>query len=46
MNDADILVWPDGTWCYRRELARMASMPDDYRVIYVETEEYDQFDRW
>jgi hypothetical protein len=29
----DVLVWPDGTWCYYFERAEYSHMSDDYRVI-------------
>lgn len=33
MNDEDICVWADGTWCYGEELEEMTHMSDDFRVI-------------
>jgi hypothetical protein len=40
MNLEDILMWPDGTWCYRHELSEMTHMSDDYRVIAFDSAEY------
>jgi len=43
-NDQDdILVWPDGTWCYRYELREYAHMSDDYTVLSFGTPEYEIF---
>jgi hypothetical protein len=35
----DLIVWPDGTQCFRHELEQYTHMSDDYSV-YV----YDTFD--
>lgn len=32
MSD-DILLWADGTWCYRDELSEFSHMSDDWEVI-------------
>lgn len=37
MNPDDILLWPDGTWCYSSDLSEYAFMSDDYEVIKVGT---------
>ena len=29
----DVLVWSDGTWCYRHELSEMNHKSDDYVVL-------------
>ena len=39
----DLFVWSDYTWCYREELEQMAHMSDDFRIIYVDTQEYEEF---
>ena len=39
----DILLWPDGTWCYRYELKEMTHKSDDYGVLYFDSEEYNEF---
>lgn len=36
----DICVWPDGTYCDRRELVEMNHMSDDYTVLYCDTPEW------
>jgi hypothetical protein len=41
MDENDILLWPDGTWCYRYELTRHADKGDDYRVIPVGTQAWE-----
>jgi len=40
MNIEDLLMWSDGTWCYRYELSEMNHMSDDYRVIAFDSDEY------
>ena len=39
----DVLVWSDGTWCYRYELWEMTHMSDDFSVLYFGTDEYWKF---
>lgn len=39
-SDDDLIVWPDGTTCYRSELSEFGYMSDDYEVIPVDTERY------
>jgi hypothetical protein len=36
----DIMVWPDGTWCYRRDLESMTHMSDDYAVLHESSKSY------
>jgi mRNA-degrading endonuclease RelE of RelBE toxin-antitoxin system len=37
----DIMLWPDGEWCYRYELSEfMRVRSDDYRVLYLGTSEH------
>jgi hypothetical protein len=33
MNPDDILLWPDGFWCFREELDPRFLREDNYRVI-------------
>lgn len=43
-SSEDVCVWADGTWCLREEVEEyMMFMSDDYRVIPVDSPEYDQF---
>lgn len=37
----DIMLWPDGEWCYRYELSEfMKERSDDFRVIYLGSKEW------
>ena len=40
-SSEDILRWPDGSWCYREDLATCHWKSDDYEVIRFGTPEYD-----
>jgi len=40
MSPDDILVWPDGEWCFAHELAEMAHRGDDYIRIADWEEDY------
>lgn len=40
----DICVWPDGSYCDRRDLLEMPWKGDDYKVLYVDTPEWEGFD--
>lgn len=33
----DIIIWPDGTYCERRELGGYNHMGDDYQVLWTDT---------
>lgn len=39
----DVFVWPDGTWCYRHEASEFSHMSDDYYVLYMGTQEWQDF---
>ena len=39
----DVIVWEDGTWCYRCELWEMGHMSDDYTALFTETPEWVYF---
>ena len=39
-SSEDVLVWADGTWCYRCELHEMNHMSDDYEVFYLDTPDW------
>lgn len=30
----DVMIWPDGTWCYRVELSEMTHMSDDFTRVH------------
>lgn len=40
ISEDDIIVWPDGTWCYRRDLDDYGWMSDDYIVFPVDSAEW------
>lgn len=33
VNGEDLCVWPDGTQCFRDELADYTHMSDDYEIV-------------
>lgn len=39
----DILVWSNGTWCYRYEQHEMTHLGDDFQILYFGTPEYNLF---
>ncbi len=40
----DIIVWPDGSWCYPEELHEMQHRGDDYIKIILTGESYEDGD--
>lgn len=40
MNSDDVLIWPDGCWCFRSELSEFGYRGDDFRVVPVGTSEW------
>jgi hypothetical protein len=40
MNPDDILLWPDGFWCFREELCKEFLRDDKYRVILQHSDEW------
>ncbi len=42
-SDHDVMLWPDGTWCYREDLEEYSHMSDDYQVIPVNTPSHAEF---
>ena len=36
-NLEDIMLWSDGTWCYRYEVEEMTHMSDDYEILYMDS---------
>ena len=40
INPVDILVWPDGFWCFREELSLQFLRDDKYRVILCSSDEW------
>lgn len=43
MNQEDVCVWADGTWCYVYELQDYQHMSDDYFVLSEGSNEYYNF---
>lgn len=41
-SSEDILLWADGTSCFRHELSEMTHISDDYEVIKFGTTEHDR----
>lgn len=39
----DIILWPDGAWCYREWLEEYTWMSDDYQVLPVGSPEWHDF---
>ena len=39
----DIIIWPDGTWCYRHELVEYGWLGDDYIVLEYGTTRWNSF---
>lgn len=37
----DIIRWPDGTMCFRDELAEFSHKSDDYEVVHLGTPAYE-----
>ena len=35
-SQEDVILWPDGTWCYREDLPQMQWKSDDYRTVTPE----------
>ena len=38
----DLVLWPDGTTCYHRELPEYGHMSDDYEIIPVGSSRYEE----
>jgi hypothetical protein len=39
----DVILWPDGDWCYRSELEEYAHKADDCEVLKADTPEWRSF---
>ncbi len=39
MNPNNLLVWPDGFWCYQEEYCEDFLRDQNYRVVEVDSEE-------
>ena len=40
---SDILLWPNGVWCYREDSHEYSHMSDDYQVLKTETQAWCAF---
>ncbi|QGH45257.1 SIR2 family NAD-dependent deacetylase [Bacteriophage Eos] len=43
LSQEDIMLWADGTWCFRDELEEMTHMSDDYKVLLENSTEWEVF---
>lgn len=43
MTPEDLIVWPNGAWCFRNELEEMTHLSDDYKVLESNTPEWVEF---
>ena len=39
VNPEDVLLWPDGFWCFREELSPAFMREDTYRVVPYDSDE-------
>lgn len=42
INQEDLVVWPDGTFCHYHELSQMSHMSDDYEIVPAGTPRYEE----
>lgn len=35
ISNEDVMLWPDGTWCFRQYLGEHSHMSDDFEVLPV-----------
>ena len=42
MREEDILLWPDGFWCFRFELRDGINRDSQYRVVPYESDRWEQ----
>lgn len=40
--DIDLVVWPDGTWCFFEEIKEMNHKSDDYRIVTYDSAEAEE----
>lgn len=40
-SQEDIILWPDGSWCFRYELPEMNHKSDDFEVITEDNPQYE-----
>lgn len=39
----DILLWPNGNWCYRSDIDDMSHLSDDYQILRADSEQWREF---
>ena len=39
----DILLWPNGSWCYRSDIQDMSHLSDDYQVLRADSKQWHEF---
>lgn len=42
-DPSDLILWPDGTWCFKSELHEYSHMSDDYVVYPLMSDEWAAF---
>lgn len=45
ISKEDIMLWSDGTWCYREDLPEYQYMSDDFYVVSVSDPMYEDIHR-
>ena len=46
MREEDILLWPDGFWCFRFELRDGFKRDYQYRVVQYQSEQWQKMSQW
>lgn len=39
----DVILWPDGTWCFHENRPEYSQMSDDYKTLYEGSAEWIAF---
>ena len=42
-NSEDVLIWPNGVWCHRCDRAQLDHLGDDFEVLKVSTQAWQDF---
>lgn len=43
IDEDDVILWPDGDWCFRYELSGMNHKSDDYETLEYDGEDWNNF---
>lgn len=43
MNNEDLVIWPDNSWCYAEEVEEYPWKSDDYMVVSIDDPKYEYF---